>query len=58
MCTNPDKDIENEMHILFTCDSSDNLREIMFNKMLEAIQYFFINMLILDKLKILFNNFT
>ena len=37
MCTNTDKDIVAEMHFLLTCDLYDDLWEILFNKMLEAI---------------------
>ena len=54
MCTNTDKDIEDEMHILFTSVLYGDLREIQFKKILEAIPDF-ANMLILDKLNILFN---
>ena len=50
MCTNTDKDIEEVIHFLFTNDLYDNLRQILFKKIVEAT-HDFTNMLILVKLK-------
>ena len=56
MCTNTDEDIEDEIHFLFSRDLFDDVREILFKKILEAIPDF-ANILILDMLRILFNGY-
>ena len=55
MCTNTDENVGDEMHFLFICDWYD-LREILHKKILEA-KSDLVNMLILDKLKILLNDY-
>ena len=56
MCTNTGKNIQDEVHFLFTCDLYDDLREILFKKKLQVIPDV-VNMLALDKQKILFNDY-
>ena len=54
--SNTYRDIEDKMHFFFTCDLYDDLREILFQKILEAISHF-VKILIPNKLTITFNDY-